>query len=146
VSASPSPSAKPTGTAEEQILAQYRRFWTDAFPRAFAAPADQRRTILSPVVTETLLSELLRVAREIDEKGQISKGVPVLLEQAVTRERANAVVLGCLDMSAVVEIDEATGKVVHRGPPTDSTTTFMKRERDEVWRAYALGEPTGSPC
>jgi hypothetical protein len=118
-SSSPSPThVTPTGTAEQQILAQYRRFCTKTYPAFFAVPAEQRAALLSPVVTEMLLSELLRGARELDRQGRRSTGTPVLLSEAVTRDGANAVVFGCLDMSDVVVINTQSGEVVGTGQPS----------------------------
>ncbi|HEY0357969.1 MAG TPA: hypothetical protein VGD11_05275, partial [Mycobacteriales bacterium] len=68
--ASVTPSAPPTGRAEEQILAQYRRFWTETLPAAQAAPAERRRTILAEVAMEPALSFLLDGIHDLDRTGE----------------------------------------------------------------------------
>ncbi|MCW2609351.1 MAG: hypothetical protein JWM15_597 [Cryptosporangiaceae bacterium] len=144
--ASPVPSVSPTGTAEDQILAQYRRFWTDIYPAVFLAPEVARRQILSPVVVDRLLSELLRIAGEFDRRNQQSTGRPVLSDEVVNRRAGVAVVAGCVDMTDVVLKDKSTGKVVDEGPMRAFTQTFFKVSDDGVWRAYALRDPPGARC
>ena len=131
---------------ERQVLAQYRRFWTKTYPALFAAPASDRRRVLSPVVAEMLLSQLLRNAQTLDRKGQKVTGTPVLLRQAVRGSGANAVVYGCLDMSGVVIVDKKSGKTVQRGRPRGAALTYMKRQSDGGWRAYGVDHAKRSRC
>jgi hypothetical protein len=145
-SPAPSPSVRPTGTAEEQILGQYRRFWTEALPSALAAPEPERRDILRTVVAEPLLAELLRVARLFDVKNEVANGIPVLIHQTVSREAREAVVVGCVDMSTAVRTDRQTGKITYRGKPRDPTHAYFTVGSDGVWRVYSLDEPEGSRC
>jgi len=151
VSASPSPSPSPsavapTGTAEEQILAQYRKFWTEALPAAFAAPAAQRRSILAPVVMDPLLKRLLEDVSALDAKHQTSRGRPTLVKHVVTRTGASATVFGCLDFSKTAIVDRSTGRIVEPGNPRYPLRTRFARGSDHVWRAVALDETEGAKC
>jgi hypothetical protein len=137
---------RPTGTAEEQILGQYRRFWTETYPTVFSAPADERRALLSPVVGEPLLSELLRIASERDRAGKSTRGTPVLTEPVVSREGGLAVVSDCVDLTDVVLVDRSTGAVTEDGPDRKPTDTYLRRGSDAVWRVYSLNEPRGYRC
>jgi hypothetical protein len=131
---------------EEQILAQYRRFWTETYPSVFASSAQRRLAILRPVVAEPLLAELLRIAGTLDRRYQGSTGSPRPLRQVVSRKGGEAVVFGCLDMSHVVVIDRRSGAELDRGQRDDVTYTYYSRGTDGVWRAYALSEPAGAKC
>jgi hypothetical protein len=146
VSATPSASASPTGTAEEQILAQYRRFWTEALPATFTAPIDQRREVLEPVAADPLLPELLRLANGFDDKNEVASGTPVVLKQTVSRSGGEAVVSGCLDMRPAIRADRTTGRVTYRGKPRDPNQAYFKLAADGTWRVYALDERPGSEC
>jgi hypothetical protein len=148
-SSSPSPSptqAKPTGTAEQQILAQYHRFWTEIYVGVYSRPARDRKNFMSPVVTEPLLSELLRIAGEVDRKGLLGQGTPVPLAPAVSREGGFAVVSDCVDLTDVVTVDRTTGKVTHAGPDRRAIETYLGRGADGVWRVRALNDLKDSKC
>jgi hypothetical protein len=141
-----SPVASPSGTAEEQILSQYRRFWIETYRSAFAAPSSRRASVLQPVVADPLRAELLRLAAAQDRLLRTSTGLPRLLRQVVSRNGGEAVVFGCLDMSGVVVVDRRTSKEVARGPSKGVTNTYFRRGADGVWRANALNQPVGAKC
>jgi hypothetical protein len=146
-SPSPSPTqAKPTGTPEQQVLAQYRRFWTEIYVGVYSRPARDRKEFMSPVVTEPLLSELLRIARELDREGKTGRGTPVPLEPTLTREGHLAVVTDCLDVSSVVTVDRSTGNATHEGPNHRPVETYFRRGTDGVWRVESLNDPKGYKC
>ena len=144
--ASVAPTASPTGTVDEQILAQYRRFWTETLPAVFAASADERPAMLRPVVTDPLLPALIESADELDQQGRLSTGSPVLIRQSVTRRGSEAIVVGCMDSSRARVTDRATGRPITRGRRRDPTETYFKLENDGVWRVYSLNEPKGTRC
>jgi hypothetical protein len=131
---------------EEQILAQYRRFWTETLPAIFAAPPDQRVHILEPVAADPLLPELLRLANGFDEKDQVASGTPVVLKQVVSRKGREASVFGCLDMRPAIRTDRTTGRVTYRGRPRDPNQAYLRLDADGTWRLYALDERPGSKC
>jgi hypothetical protein len=145
-SASATPSEPPTGTAEEQILAQYRRFWTEAYPAVFAAPSAKRRLILEPVVDDPLMAELLRIARGYDRRNKESSGTPVLIAPEVILKGHQAVVAGCVDMTSVILRDRTTGKITDQGPLRIASETYFKDDSHGAWQAYALNEPRGKSC
>jgi hypothetical protein len=136
----------PTGTAEQQILAQYRRFWTETYPRVFAAPTAERRDILRPVVAERLLSELLRIAGELDGEGKWQRGTPAVLGPAVTRQGGLAVVSDCVDMTGVKVVDRSTGQVTYDPPDRKPTESYLRRGADGAWRVYALKDIREYEC
>jgi hypothetical protein len=144
--ASPVPSVSPTGTAEDQILAQYRRFWTETLPAVFAAEPNQRRAALGPVAADPLVPELLRLARGFDDKNEVASGTPVVLQQMVSRSGREAIVFGCLDMRMTIRTDRATGRVTFRGQSRDPDQAYFKIGDDGIWRVYALDQRPGSKC
>jgi hypothetical protein len=144
--ASVAPTASPTGTVDEQILAQYRRFWTETLPAVFAATPDQRRHVLEPVAADPLLPELLRLAREFDDNNEVASGSPVVLKQMINRRGREVIVFGCLDMRPAIRTDSATGRVTYRGKPRDPNQAYFRAGADGTWRVYALDERPGSKC
>jgi hypothetical protein len=144
--ASVTPTSSPSGTVEEQILAQYRRFWTETLPALFAARVEDRTALLRPVVTDPLLPALLRTAGDLDRKGQQATGFPILITQSVSRRGSEAIVVGCMDSSKASVKDRATGQEITRGRPRDPTEAFFKVGNDGVWRVYSLNERKGSRC
>lgn len=104
-------------TVEEQILAQYKQFFTSVWPRAQAAPAGARAAILAEVVTEPQLSGNLKTLQSRDIKGQAGYGVARLIKQTVYRKGEQAVVDGCTDLSTVGVQDQKSGKKLTVGPP-----------------------------
>jgi len=149
VSPSPSPSPSsvtPTGTVEEQILAQYRKFWTEALPAASAAPAAQRRAILSPVAGEPALSRLLGVMSKLDAEGKRAYGRMISLQPTVQRGGAVALVRSCFDSSGSGELDIKTGRKLTVGPKRELILTTLKRSPDGSWRVTSIGQPKDSSC
>jgi hypothetical protein len=144
--ASVAPTASPTGTVDEQILAQYRRFWTEIYPAVLAAPSAERRSILEPVVDDPLMGELLRIARGYDHRNKRSSGTPVLIGPEVSLKGHQAVVAGCVDMTNVILRDRTTGKITDQGRLRIASETYFKDDRNGAWRAYALNEPRGKSC
>jgi hypothetical protein len=147
-SASPAPSlsVRPTGTAEEQILGQYRRFWTEAYPAMIVAPATERSGILQPYVTEPLLGALLETARQFDRRNEESVGAPELSQLVVSRRAGEGVVVGCVDFTHVPLVNRSTGEVIDDKPLHVGSEMHLRRGRDGLWRGYRLFQPEGSRC
>jgi hypothetical protein len=143
---SPSLTPSPTGTAEEQILAQYRRFWTETLPMALAAPAVERPRVLAPVVSDPLVPELLRVASLFEKRNQRPTGSPNLIRQAVYRKGSSAIVVGCIDESGFFLTDKATGETSGRGRARAPSQTRLKKGTDGVWRVYSVKDLAGQRC
>ena len=141
------PSASPTGTAEEQILAQYRRFWTETLPAAQAASGDRERTrILAPVVMEPALRLLIGGMAKLDRQGQQAYGQDVPIREVVERQGGTALVTGCLDSSQTGVADRATGERLTVGVPTNPVLVTLKRGDDAVWRVFGTRFPGGRRC
>jgi hypothetical protein len=136
----------PTGTVEEQILAQYRRFWTEALPAAQAAPVEKRRAILAQVVMEPALAFLVEGIRELDRAGERAYGRPVPFGETLKRRRGIALVTGCLDSSHAGRLDTASGRILTRGPRRELVLVTLKIGADSVWRIYQTGFPEDSQC
>ena len=143
-SSSASPSVRPTGTAEQQILAQYRRFWREMYTGVEAVRSGDRDAFLRPVVAEPLLSELLRVAREDEHKGVRLHGKPRILDPTLTRQGGEAVVSDCVDFTDVV--------LVGKSPPSEAAPqrkvidTHLRRAADGVWRVNSLNDVKDYQC
>jgi hypothetical protein len=138
---------RPTGTAEQQILAQYRRFWREMYTGVEAVRSGDRDAFLRPVVAEPLLSELIRVARERDRKGTQLRGTPAVIDPVVTRQGGSAVVSDCVNLTDVVLVNRSTGKVVGgQGTDRRAIDTYLRRGADAVWRVYSLNDVKDFEC
>jgi hypothetical protein len=137
----------PTGTVEEQILGQYRRFWTEALPAAQAASDDRGRSqILAPVAMEPALTLLIRGMAKLDREGQRAYGHDVPLRESVERQGSTALVTGCLDSSRTGVADRATGERLTVGVPTNPVLVTLKRGADGLWRVFGTKFPGGHRC
>jgi hypothetical protein len=144
--ASPVPSVSPTGTAEDQILAQYRRFWTETLPAAQSAPPEARRSILAAAAMEPALRSLLDGIRDLDRTGEKAYGHLVPVGETLKRRRDIALVTGCLDSSEAGTTDAKSGRVVSRGPGREAVLVTLKAGEDSVWRVYQTGFPKDQRC
>jgi hypothetical protein len=142
----PSPTVRATGTLEEQILGQYRRFWTESLPAAEAADPTQRKEILAPVVMEPALSFLVEGIRQLDGTGQKLYGHAVPIGETVKRGRGIALVTGCLDSSHAGKKDANSGRILTRGSDREFALVTLKVGSDSVWRVYQTGLPEGRRC
>jgi hypothetical protein len=129
------PSASKSASAEDQILGQYRKLWTETLPAATAADADARQAILAATLTEPALTRALAGLARLDQNGQTQYGHDVPLRQTVRRAGRNAVVTGCLDSSKAGAVDRKTGRKVNRGSATNPVTVTFVQDPDGVWRA-----------
>jgi hypothetical protein len=146
VPTSPVPSASPTGTAEEQILAQYKRFWTQALPDAFAAPAADRRAVLAPVAMDPALSQLVTGIANLERRGQTNYGFDQPISQTLRRVKKQALVRGCLDSSHSGLAEIESGKRLQRGDPRNRVLVRLDLDVDNVWRVYAVGYRPEATC
>jgi hypothetical protein len=144
--ASGAPSVSPTGTVEEQILAQYRRFWTETLPAAQAAPVERRKAILAEAAMEPALSFLLDGILELDRSGERAYGHLIPAGETVKRLRGTALVTGCLDSSHAGTIDAESGRVLAKGPGREQVLVTLKVGSDSAWRVYQTGFPDGRRC
>jgi hypothetical protein len=137
----------PSGTAEEQILAQYRRFWTDSLPSAQAASdANTRSRLLAPTVMEPALSLLVEGMAGLDRKGKRAYGYDIPLREVIERKGDTALVTGCLDSSHTGVKEDRTGRKLTVGVPTNPVFVTLKRASDRIWRVYGTQFPGGRRC
>jgi hypothetical protein len=130
----PSPEPTKSVSAEEQILGQYKRLWTETLPEATAADAKARKTILATTLTGPALSRALAGLQTLDDKGQTQYGKDVPLRQSVRRSGKTAVVSGCLDSSNAGAVDRRNGRKINKGPATNPVTVTFTEGPDGVWR------------
>jgi hypothetical protein len=140
------PSAPPTGTAEEQILAQYRRFWTETLPAAQAAPVERRSGILAETVMEPALSFLVEGIRKDHSADEKPYGHAVPIGETLKRRHDLALVTGCLDSSHSGKADAQSGKVLTKGPSRELVLVTLKLGADLIWRVYETGFPDTGRC
>jgi hypothetical protein len=136
----------PTGTAEEQVVALYRRYFTTALPAAAAAPRAERRAILEPLMGEPGLSGALALLLSIDRAGQRLYGQAVPVSHVVQLRDGAAVLKGCINSYEMGRIDVATGKYVTRGQPREAVLMTFKRGEDGTWRVYGAYFPKDPRC
>jgi hypothetical protein len=144
--ASIAPTGSPTGTVEEQILAQYRRFWTDVLPTAEAAAPSQRKSILATVAMEPALSFFVDGIAELDRAGQRGYGHAVPVTETLKRRGGTALVTGCLDGSQAGRRDGASGRILTRGAKSEVVLVTLKVGDDKLWRIYQTGFPETAKC
>lgn len=154
----PTPSATPSSTAsampspstsltdEQQILAQYKRFWLEALPAAFSAPASQRRSILEPVVTDPELTVLVDNLAALNERGEKDYGVNRPLRQTVEIRQNLSLVTGCLDSSGSGVAEAKTGRKKTKGVPQNPVRVNLRRTAGQAWRVSAVTYPGGRSC
>ena len=142
----PRPRPTPSRTIDQQIIAQYKRFWLETLPAAFSAPAQERRAILAPVVMDPELELVLHNMAANDLLHRGGYGVDTPLRQALQRTSTIALVRGCLDSSRGGIKDLRTGKKLKRGPAQNRVLVNLKPGTDNVWRISAIHYPGGSGC
>ncbi len=148
-SATPSaaaPNVSPSLTTEQQILAQYERFWTEAAPASDSASNHERRAILAPVVMNPQLDLMLNNAAVLNARGERSYGVDRPLRQTVVINGDLALVRGCLDSSKSGIADKASGRPKTRGVPQNPVLANFRRGADFVWRISGITYPGGRSC
>jgi hypothetical protein len=148
-SASPSVSVSPTiGLSDDEaIKAQYRRFWTETLPKAYAATgAGNRRKILEPAAVDPALTRLLENMASQDADSKRAYGADIPLRESVERMNDLSLVRGCLDSSQSGLIDGASGRKISRGPARNPVLVNLRRGRDNIWRVSFVKFPGGNKC
>jgi hypothetical protein len=140
----PAPEKSPT--TEEQVLAQYRKLWTETLPAATTAAADERKAILAATLADPELTHALGRLAAMDENGQTSYGTDVPLRQTVTLQGEKAVVTGCLDSSQTGLADRETGRKLTKGVATNPVSLTFERGSDGVWRVAQTRFPGTRRC
>jgi hypothetical protein len=146
---SPAPksvTAAPTGTAEQQILAVYRRYWTTVLPAVAAVPRGERRAILEPIMVEPALSSALALLLSMDRAGHKLYGHAVPVSQVLQRRGNAAALKGCIDSSGTGSVDVETGQYVSRGLRREAVLMTFTLGDDGVWRVYGMYFPKDPRC
>jgi hypothetical protein len=136
----------PTAAADDQVLLQYRRLWTETLPAATIAPTGTRRDILARTMTDPALNDAIGRIAKMDEAGQTSYGVTIPLRQSVKLDGKSAVVTGCLDSSKSGVADAKSGRKLTVGVPTSPVAVTFKQGADGVWRVSETKFPTSQKC
>jgi hypothetical protein len=144
--AAPPTNASPSGTVEEQILAQYRRFWTESLPAAHDASPQDRKAILATTVMEPALSFIVDGIAEMDRAGEKGYGYPIPVRETIKRHGSTALTTGCLDSSHAGTADARSGRILTKGPDSEAVLVTLKRSADGIWRVYETGFPEDSRC
>jgi hypothetical protein len=142
--AEPSPTASPTD--EQQIIAQYRRFWLQTLPAVFAAAPAQRRALLTPVVMNPQLDTLLTNLAALEANGEKDYGTSIPLRQTTRITNRTALVTGCLDSRKAGIVDARSGRMKSHGVARNPVRATLKKNDDAVWRVYAVAYPGGTSC
>jgi hypothetical protein len=141
-----SPSPSPSLSDEQQIIAQYKRFWTEVLPKAYAARRSERQAILQPVVVDPALTKLLRNMAAQDADGKRAYGADIPLRQNVEVVKELSLVRGCLDSSKSGLMEAQSGKKLNRGPAQNPVLVNLMHSLDGSWRVSFVKFPGGSKC
>lgn len=138
ISSSPTSSAAP-GSVSQQVLAQYRAFWSALTP-ASRAPASEREAMLSPYTGNPELDSLLRAMREADGKGTVFYGrdVPRPAISSVSSVHRVAVIRDCQDSSHAGNKDRRTGRRLTVGVSRHLVVATMNLGPDAQWRVVSV--------
>lgn len=147
----PTPSTAPRvdvspAADQAQILAAYRRYWTEVFPAAAAAPAKDRRAILEKLMVEPGTSALLAQLLRLDRAGVRVYGEATPISQVVEQEGAMALVRGCIDSYGLAQQETRTGTFKSRGVPREAVLMALRRGPDGGWRVYGTYFPKDPRC
>jgi hypothetical protein len=140
------PSATPSLTDEQQIIAQYRRFWLQALPAGAAAAPARRRAIFAPVVTEPELGVLMNNFAYFDGRGEKAYGVNTPLRQSVVMSGSTALVTGCLDSHNAGRLNAGSRKKLTKGVDRNPVRANLKKGADSIWRVSTVIFTGGTEC
>jgi hypothetical protein len=140
------PKPPAAAAADQQILAQYRKLWTQTIPAATAAKAGARRSILAVTMADPALSDAVKGYEQLDRKGQRYYGREIPLRQSVSVSGKTGVVRGCLDSSRSGAADASTGRKLNRGVSTNPVTVTFQQATNGVWRASGFKWDNTKKC
>jgi hypothetical protein len=132
--------------ADQQILAQYRKLWTETIPAATAATASARKPILAATMTDPALSDVVTRYQNLEKAGRRSYGRIIPLRQAVTVSGKTAVVDGCLDESNSGVANRKTGQKLTKGVATSPVRLTFVEGPDGLWRVSKTAFPVSKSC
>ncbi|RBQ16965.1 hypothetical protein DP939_28350 [Spongiactinospora rosea] len=138
------PSATPTPTEKDAVLAVYRAMYP-AGRRAEQASPKQRRPILAQVATQPLLDRMLRGITALRATGRVTYGMPVLHEFDVRIDGDRATLHDCQDDRNTGQADDKTGEALLRGTEKVHLIISLRRGMDRAWRVSQM-EQSDEPC
>lgn len=141
-----SASGAPSGTDDERVLHQYRKFWTSTLPAAYAAPAGKRQAVLGRVVTAELVAPLMERISKLEATGRTAYGSDSpISEQIEYSKRVGGYVLvrGCLDSSRTGVAELTSGRILTVGVPHNPVRVNLRRTADGEWLVSSLHFPGG---
>ncbi|WP_152990763.1 hypothetical protein [Sphaerimonospora mesophila] len=140
----PQPAPTPTGmAAKEALVAAYKGLYS-AGQHAERIPDGQRKSIISPYVTEPLLSRMLRGIVALRASGRFTWGMPVFHPFGVKVKGQKATLHDCQDNRNTGQMDEKTSKrVLHGSENTHLVATLHLV--DGAWKVSTL-EHVREPC
>jgi len=136
----------PAGVNQVQVLKQYKLFWVEVLPRAYASSAQTRESVLSPVVGPGITGQLLGRISSLQKRGRTSYGHDRPVSERVEWSPKNVklvLVRGCLDSSATGVMDAKSGRKLTVGIARNPVLVNLSREADGIWRISGFHFPGG---
>ncbi|MEO3806667.1 hypothetical protein [Nonomuraea sp. B1E8] len=137
------PTPSPT-TDQDAVLTVYRELYR-AGPRAEQAPPEERRAILEPIVTQSLLTTMVKGIAKLRARGRMTYGYPILHPYDVQIRGDRAVLHDCQDGTNGGHADHRTGKRLTHGMPGTHMVAALAKEADGVWRVAKVDQ-VDEPC
>lgn len=139
-SAAPVMPSPPTLSEEEQILAQYRRFFA-SLTTLSNLPAAERPAVLGQVASDPQYTRSLDGLAAADAAGEVFYGEGKVSPRVANIGLATAVVQDCQDGSQGGRMRKSDGTKLTVGPPADPAVTQMRRGPDGIWRVAEVVYP-----
>lgn len=139
---SSSTSSGPNGSVSQQVLVQYRAFWS-IVPAASAASVAKRQFILEPYADDPELASLLKGMRQQDRSGQMIYGrnLPRARVQSLSVQQRVAVVRDCQDSSHSGVEEKKSGRHLTVGKSRNLVVATMRLGDDGMWRVSFISYP-----
>ncbi|MBW3647684.1 MAG: hypothetical protein KY440_07910 [Actinobacteria bacterium] len=145
-SAAPVMPSPPTLSEEEQILAQYRRFFASSTTLS-TLPAAERPALLREIATDPQYTRTLDGLAAADAAGEINYGGQGGVSPRVANiGLATAVVQDCQDGSQTGRARKSDGTKLTVGLPAELAVTQMRRGPDGIWRVAEVIYPPDRTC
>jgi hypothetical protein len=135
---------RPTTSADEQILAQYKRYLAALFTARTAAPGTRER-LLGAVAGEPLRRRIVKNMKAQDDQGVTFWGSPpTILSATVTITGQEAQIHSCLDDSSHGQLDTASKAKLTIGPPRNPSIAKLSKREQGPWLVTAIAYPGGT--
>ena len=144
-SAASSPSTNPS-TTNQQILAQYKAYWSlQQTLQQTTAPKD-RRAAVAKVAVDPVAAQTVKVAAERDAAGEVLYGSIVLKPAVDLKQGKKALVRDCQDTSGSGRMKAKTGEKLTVGVPQYVRYTTLLLGSDAVWRVSEVQNTSDGAC